>query len=84
MEKFNSHFVFNQQQRNGILFLLFLISGLLCTYLFVDFNEEKLMDTSSKEIIDLRNELDSLRVLDLESRISKAYPFNPNFISDVK
>ena len=84
MEKFNSHFVFNQQQRNGILFLLFLISGLLCTYLFVDFNEEKLMDTSSKEIIDLRNELDSLRVLELESRRPKAYPFNPNFISDFK
>jgi len=76
--------VFNQQQRNGILLLLLLISGLLCIYYFTDFTEEKMLDTSSEEILELNKELDALRIIEIELRKPKKYPFNPNFISDFK
>ncbi len=84
MENIKSHFVFNRQQRNGILFLLLLITGLLGVYYFVDFSDEDVLDTTSPEIISLQKELDSLRQIELTSRKPKIYPFNPNFITDFK
>lgn len=84
MENIKSHFVFNRQQRNGILFLISLIIGLLGFYYFVDFSDEDVLDTTSPEIISLQRELDSLRQIELASRKPKIYPFNPNFITDFK
>jgi len=84
MENFKSHFVFNAQQRNGILFLIFLIVGLLGVYYFVDFSEEKALDLNSPEIISMQKEIDSLRKIEIASRKPKLYPFNPNFITDFK
>lgn len=84
MENFKSHFVFNRQQRNGILFLILLISGLLSVYYFVDFSKENILDTNSPEIISIQKELDSLRIIEIASRKPKIYPFNPNFITDYK
>ena len=84
MEKFKSHFVFNRQQRSGVLFLVLLISGMLCFYFLVDFSKDITFDISSEEIQILTKEIDSLRIIELESRKPKKYPFNPNFISDFK
>ena len=84
MEKFKSHFVFNRQQRYGILFLILLISGFLGVYFFVDFSEENILDTNSPEIISFQKELDSLQKIEIANRKSKIYPFNPNFITDYK
>ncbi|HET8803338.1 MAG TPA: helix-hairpin-helix domain-containing protein [Aequorivita sp.] len=79
-----SHFTFNKQQRSGILLLLLLIVSLLCVYWFVDFSEEDTFDISSAEIVSIQNELDSLRIAEIEDRKPKKYPFNPNFITDYK
>ncbi len=79
-----SHFTFNRQQRSGILLLLLLIISLLCIYWFVDFSEENIFDTSSTEIVSIQQELDSLRLVEIENRKPKKYPFNPNFITDYK
>ncbi|MFK5982391.1 MAG: helix-hairpin-helix domain-containing protein [Flavobacteriaceae bacterium] len=84
MENFKSHFVFNRSQRNGILFLILLIIGLLSIYHFVDFTEENILDKNSPEIISIQKELDSLRATEIASRKPKKYPFNPNFITDYK
>ncbi len=84
MENFKSHFVFNRSQRNGILFLLLLIIGLLCVNYFVDFSEENVFNTNSSEIIAIQKELDSLRIAEIAARKPKKYPFNPNFITDFK
>ena len=84
MEKFKSHFVFNSQQRNGILFLILLSFGLLGAYYFLDFSEENMFDTDSPEIISIQKELDSLRKVEIASRKPKLYPFNPNYITDFK
>ena len=79
-----SHFTFSKQQRSGILLLLLLIVSLLCVYWFADFSEEDTLDISSAEIVALQEEIDSLRLVEIENRKPKRYPFNPNFITDYK
>ena len=76
--------MFNTQQRLGILLLVTLNIGLLCTYFFTSFSEEALFDVSSSEILQLQANLDSLRELAIEERKPKRYPFNPNYITDYK
>src|SRR5690554_4788236 len=82
--KIKSHFTFNRQQRSGILFLLMLIVSLLCVYWFVDFSEEDVLDTSSIEILAIQKELDSLRLVAIENKKPKTYPFNPNYLTDYR
>ncbi len=84
MEKIKSHFVFNKSQRNGILLLLFFISGYLMINYYVDFSKENLLDINSKEVIAIQKELDSLRTIEVESKKPKVFPFNPNFLTDFK
>jgi competence protein ComEA len=84
MEKIKSHFVFNRSQRNGILLLVFFISGYLVINYYVDFSKENLLDINSKEVIAIQKELDSLRTIEVESKKPKVFPFNPNFLTDFK
>jgi competence protein ComEA len=84
MEKIKSHFVFNRSQRNGILLLVFFISGYLVINYYVDFSKENLLDINSKEVIAIQKELDSLRTIDIASKKPKVFPFNPNFLTDFK
>ena len=84
MDKFKSFFVFNSSQRNGILFLLLLVSGFAVINNYIDFTPENLLDTNSKEVLAVQKELDSIRTLLMESNQPKIYPFNPNFITDFK
>ncbi|MDC8000143.1 helix-hairpin-helix domain-containing protein [Aequorivita todarodis] len=79
-----SHFTFSRQQRSGVLLLLLLVISLLCVYWFVDFSEKDTFDVSSAEIVSMQKELDSLRLVEIENRKPKKYPFNPNFITDYK
>ena len=84
MDKIKSYFVFNSSQRNGILFLLLLVSGFAVINNYIDFTPENLLDTNSKEVLAVQKELDSIRTLLTESNQPKIYPFNPNFITDFK
>ena len=84
MDKFKSFFVFNSSQRNGILFLLLLVSGFAVISNYIDFTTENLLHTNSKEVLAVQKELDSIRTLLIESNQSKIHPFNPNFITDFK
>ena len=84
MDKFKSFFVFNSSQRNGILFLLLLVSGFAVISNYIDFTTENLLHTNSKEVLAVQKELDSIRTLLTESNQPKIYPFNPNFITDFK
>ena len=84
MDKFKSFFVFNSSQRNGILFLLLLVSGFAVISNYIDFTTENLLDTNSKEVLAVQKELDSIKTLLMESNQPKIYPFNPNFITDFK
>lgn len=84
MDKIKSYFVFNSSQRNGILFLLLLLSGFAVINNYIDFTTENLLDTNSKEVLAVQKELDSIRTLLIESNQPKIHPFNPNFITDFK
>lgn len=79
-----SQLSFNRQQQLGILSLLAIILGLLLIFYFVDIPNDEIIDTTSPEIVALQKEMDSLRELEMASRLPKKYTFNPNFITDYK
>jgi len=77
------HFWYNKSQRNGVFFLVLLILVLQVLCAFIDFSDaEKPMEAN--ELHHLQNQIDSLRLLEIEKRWPKIYPFNPNYISDYK
>lgn len=84
MKNLKSHFLFNKQQRSGILFLILFIAGLLGVYHFGNFSQEQLLDTTSAEVMAIRTKIDSLHSVNLASRQPKTYPFNPNYMTDYK
>lgn len=84
MNKFKSHFWYQKSQRNGVLFLAFIIIILQLVYFFVDFSNEDKTNLNSDEIIVFQKELDSLKLIELENRKPNIFPFNPSFITDFK
>jgi competence protein ComEA len=84
--KFNfkiSHFTYSKEQRNGIILLILLIVIFQCIYFFINFSSPE--DTIDKtELAKFQREIDSLKLLEIESRKPKIYPFNPNYITDFK
>jgi DNA uptake protein ComE-like DNA-binding protein len=53
--------------------------------IFTDaFNSDEIVKTDSQELIAFQNQIDSLKVIEIENRKPKIYPFNPNYITDYK
>ena len=84
MSYLKSHFDYNKRQRNGIFLLLLIIVILQSVFFFVDFSSEETNAVSQNEIEAFQHEMDSLKSVELEKRILKIYPFNPNYITDFK
>ena len=84
MKILKSHFWYNKRQRNGILFLVFIIVVFQTFYFLVDFTSDEIINIESKELIGFQNQIDSLKKIEIEKRKPKIYPFNPNFITDFK
>ena len=84
MNFLKSHFSFNKKQRNGVFFLLLLIVALQIVFFYVDFSSEEKIQITQKEVTAFQNEMDSLRLVEVEKSKPKIYPFNPNYISDFK
>ncbi|WP_431136537.1 ComEA family DNA-binding protein [Psychroserpens mesophilus] len=83
MKHIKSHFTFTKQQRSGIFMLLLLILILQCIYFFVDFSSEEI-DVNQNNLAIFQAEVDSLKLVRIDERKPKIYPFNPNFITDYK
>ena len=83
MKHYISHFMFSKGQQSGIFLLVLLIVGLLCVYFFVDFSSDD-FKFENQEIANFQKEIDSLKLVEIEKRKPKIYPFNPNFITDYK
>lgn len=83
LKHYKSHFVFTKGQQSGIFLLVIIIIGLLCVYFFVDFSSND-YDFNNQEITKFQKEIDSLKLIEIENRKPKIYPFNPNFITDYK
>ncbi len=83
MKHLKSHFVFTKKQQNGIFALLLLILTLLCLYFFIDIPQKEI-SYDEDQFIAFQKEIDSLKLVEVEKRKPKIYPFNPNFITDYK
>ncbi|UPS91807.1 helix-hairpin-helix domain-containing protein [Bizionia sp. M204] len=78
-----SHFTFTKKQRNGI-FLLIAIMVIL-QVLFHYYN--KTLDGNNHDALintELQQEIDSLKLVQIENSKFKIFPFNPNYITDYK
>lgn len=78
-----SHFKFTKGQRNGIFLLVFLIICFQCVYFFIEFPSRQIT-TDQSLIENFQNEIDSLKLIEIENRKPKIFPFNPNYITDFK
>ncbi len=84
MNIFKSHFWYNKSQRNGI-FLLTILIIVLQIFIFVDvFADDEIINTNNPELVAFQKQIDSLKVIEIENRKPKVYPFNPNYITDYK
>ena len=84
MNIFKSHFWYNKNQRNGI-FVLGIIILVLQVLIFTNVvSQDKVIESNSPEIFAFQHQIDSLRLIQIENRKPKIYPFNPNYIDDYK
>ena len=84
MNSFKSHFWYNNGQRNGILFLVFIVVILQLIFFFVDFSKQEPLNINTEEIINFQEEVDSLKLVEIENSKPRIFPFNPNFLTDFK
>jgi DNA uptake protein ComE-like DNA-binding protein len=83
MKHIKSHFKFTTGQRNGIFLLLLIVVTLQCIYFYLNFSNESI-EVDENKFAQLQEEIDSLRVIQIEENKPKIFPFNPNYISDFK
>ncbi|NND61583.1 MAG: helix-hairpin-helix domain-containing protein, partial [Flavobacteriaceae bacterium] len=79
-----SLFHFNKGDQAGILFLAATIISYLYVEIYYHPSNEMVFSFSSSEIKQVQQQIDSMKILALEERQHKIYPFNPNFITDYK
>ncbi|ALJ04643.1 competence protein ComEA [Pseudalgibacter alginicilyticus] len=78
-----SYVTFSREQRYGIFLLITLIIVFQCLYFFIERRPNKIL-VQNESFHQFQKEIDSLRAIEMERRIPKIYPFNPNFITDYK
>jgi DNA uptake protein ComE-like DNA-binding protein len=84
MKKIKSHYWHNKRQRNGILFLALCIITLQIIYFVVDFSTDDTINLETSELLAFQSKIDSLKIIEIERRKPKIYPFNPSFLTDYK
>jgi len=84
MNNLKSHFRYNSRQRNGVLFLVFLIITIQIIYFLADFSSGKPLVLTNKEIDSLQTKIDSLKALKAQPKKYVIKPFNPSFLSGYK
>jgi len=83
MKNIKSHFTFLKAERSGILCILFLIFIVQGIYFYTNPTETPTLFADA-EIALYQQQIDSLKLLEIENRKPKIFPFNPNFITDYK
>lgn len=75
--------MFSRKQKSGILLLLLLII-ITQGFYFLFSPQDDEINVDHKDLAKFIKEVDSLKLVELENRKPKIYPFNPNFITDHK
>ena len=83
MKHIKSHFRFTKGQRNGIFLLVLIIIVLQCVYMFFEFPSKDIASNKT-ELAKFQNDIDSLKLVEIENNKPKIFPFNPNYITDYK
>ena len=84
MNIFKSHFWYNKNQRNGIFLLVIIIALFQVLIFFYKDSSKDVSIIDNARTLAFYKKIDSLKLIALESRKPKLYPFNPNYISDYK
>ncbi len=84
MNKWRSHFRFNQQERSGIFFLLLLILLFQLIFYLVRYSDHGRPETSFVHDHLLQHQIDSLMAIDETNMSADIHTVNPNYISDYK
>ncbi len=74
---------FSKDQRKGLLALFVIIVGLQIAYCLIDFTPNDKPSPEEQQWLSVQKEIDSLKS-EQPKTVYKMYPFNPNFITDVK
>ena len=83
MKNIKSHFTFLKAERSGILCMIFLIFTVQGIYFYTNPTETPTLFADA-EVVSYQQQIDSLKLLAIEERKPKIFPFNPNFITDYK
>ncbi|MBC8753649.1 helix-hairpin-helix domain-containing protein [Kordia sp. YSTF-M3] len=83
MKNIKSHFTFLKAERSGILCIIFLIFMVQGIYFYTNPTQTPQLFADA-EVAIYQQHIDSLKLLAIEERKPKIFPFNPNFISDYK
>ncbi len=75
---------YTKSQRIGVVVLVGIIIVLQLIFHFADFSSKSVFNLESPEILAFQKEIDSLKLIEIERRKPKIYPFNPSFITDYK
>jgi DNA uptake protein ComE-like DNA-binding protein len=81
--KFKDFFIFNKEQRIGLVVLVGLIITLQILYFLIDFSSPTIVTKQNQKWLSMQIEIDSATAIS-EEMSYKIYPFNPNFITDFK
>lgn len=84
MNIFKSHFWYHKRQRNGIFILGIVIVIFQAVIVFVDFSSDEKVEIETARVFQFHKKIDSLKVISIQDRKPKIYPFNPNYITDYK
>ena len=83
MTNFKSHFIYDRRKRSGILFFaVIIIACTLAVICYNPVNEVLLSQEEEVKVLAFQKEIDSLKVLELEKRKPKIFPFNPTLLTD--
>ena len=84
MKLFESHFWYNKRQRNGILFLVFILLLLQIILFFIDFSTDENQEIDKDKFYAFQPKIDSLKRINKDSITRRTYRFNPNFLTDFR
>ncbi|GGG38549.1 hypothetical protein GCM10011344_44300 [Dokdonia pacifica] len=85
MNNFKSHFFYDRQKRSGILVFSALILLLIgVSFLYEPTQDIAISDEEQLEVLAFQKQIDSLKLIAIENKKPKIYPFNPNYITDYK
>lgn len=84
MKILKSHFWYTKSQRNGVFLLVILIIILQTFIVLKPFSNDEKVLKNNTELLAFQNKIDSLKLIEIENKKPKIYPFNPNYIKDFK